>query len=64
MIDSTALPIVEEAKYEDEASTSDTNCTNPLETYTENMDTGENDFDLEPAEPPQSEILDSTEASV
>lgn len=56
------MPTPEEVK--EEASTSDTICANPIETHTEQMDTGANEFDVEPAEPPQSETFDSTDASV
>lgn len=63
LFDSAASPTPDEIK--EEASTSDTtSCANPIETHEDKMDIGENDFDLEPAEPPQNETLDSTDASV
>lgn len=58
----TELPTPEEVK--EDATASDTICANPIETHTEQMDTGENEFDVEPAEPPQSETFDATDASV
>lgn len=67
LIDLIAIPTPDVEKEEASVSASTSEPTNssanPSDTKEEPIVSSENDFDLEPAEPPPNETLDSTDAS-